>query len=165
VTMTEQDAVLISLLAYAGLRPEEALALVWGDITARHIRVERAVALGEIREDDVVKRHDRSVRLLQPLAEDLRAWKPARGAIPLRNQLLFSRRDGGRLAGPRLAQLAQARLQARGEGRRPDAHAPLRSARVLCLAAHPGGEKRRRCRQAARPYPRDVPALLRAAFR
>jgi integrase len=35
------------------------------------------------------------VRLLQPLAEDLRAWKPARGAIPLRNQLLFSRRDGG----------------------------------------------------------------------
>ena len=95
VTMTQQDAVLVSLLAYAGLRPEEALALVWGDITARHIRVERAVALGEIREDDAVKRHDRSVRLLQPLAEDLRAWKPARGAIPLPNQLLFSRRDGG----------------------------------------------------------------------
>jgi integrase len=93
--MTQQDAVLVSLLAYAGLRPEEALALVWGDITARHIRVERAVALGEIREDDVVKRHDRSVRLLTPLAEDLRAWKPARGAIPLPNQLLFSWRDGG----------------------------------------------------------------------
>jgi integrase len=95
VTMTQQDAVLVRLLAYAGLRPEEALALVWGDITARHIRVERAVALGEIREDDGIKRHDRSVRLLQPLAEDLRAWKPARGAIPLPNQLLFSRRDGG----------------------------------------------------------------------
>lgn len=95
VTMTQQDAVLVSLLAYAGLRPEEALALVWGDITARHIRVERAVALGEIREDDALKRHDRSVRLIQPLAEDLRAWKPARGAIPLPNQLLFSRRDGG----------------------------------------------------------------------
>jgi hypothetical protein len=60
-----------------------------------HIRVERGVALGEIREDDVVKRHDRSVRLLTPLAEDLRAWKPARGAIPLPNQLVFSRRDGG----------------------------------------------------------------------
>ena len=95
VTMTQQDAVLVSLLAYGGLRPEEALALVWGDITARHIRVERAVALGEIRKDDAVKRHDRSVRLLQPLAEDLRAWKPARGAIPLPNQLLFARRDGG----------------------------------------------------------------------
>ena len=35
------------------------------------------------------------MRLLTPLAEDLRAWKPARGAIPLPNQLLFSRRDGG----------------------------------------------------------------------
>jgi integrase len=95
VTMPQQDAALVSLLAYAGLRPEEALALVWADITARHIRVERAVALGEIRADDAVKRHDRSVRLLQPLAEDLRAWKDARGAIPLPNQLLFSRRDGG----------------------------------------------------------------------
>ena len=60
--MTQQDTVLVSLLAYAGLRPrEEALALVWEDVTTRHIRVERAVALGEIREDDVVKRHDRSV--------------------------------------------------------------------------------------------------------
>jgi integrase len=94
VTMTPQDQVLVSLLAYAGLRPEEALALLWGDISARFIRVERAVALGEIREDDDVKRHDRSVRLLLPLAEDLRAWKAARGAIPLPNQLVLPRRDG-----------------------------------------------------------------------
>ena len=134
---------LVSLLAYAGLRPEEALALVWGDITARHIRIERAVALGEIREDDVVKRHDRSVRLLQPLAEDLRAWKPARGAIPLPNQLLFSRRDGGVWQ---------------------DHDWRKRSARLLRLAAHPGGQERRRRRQAARAHARDVPALLRAAL-
>jgi hypothetical protein len=62
--MTQQDAVLVSLLAYACLHPEEALALVCGDIAARHIRVERAVALGEIREGwktrgPTRKRHDR----------------------------------------------------------------------------------------------------------
>lgn len=93
--LSRRDRVLVAVLAYAGLRPEEALALLWGDITARHIRVDRAVALGEIREDDDIKRHDRSVRLLEPLAEDLRGLKAATGAIPLPNQLVFPRSDGG----------------------------------------------------------------------
>jgi hypothetical protein len=83
VSMTQQDTVLVCLLAYADLRPGEALALVRGDITARHIRASSARSRSEIREDDDVKRHDRSVRLLQPLVEDLRAWEDARGAIPL----------------------------------------------------------------------------------
>jgi integrase len=42
-----RDATLISILAYSGLRPQEALALRWDDIRERTILVERAVSLGE----------------------------------------------------------------------------------------------------------------------
>jgi integrase len=38
------DATLVSVLAYAGLRPEEARALRWSDVGERTIRVERAAA-------------------------------------------------------------------------------------------------------------------------
>jgi integrase len=44
---TARDATLISVLAYAGLRPGEALALQWRDIREQTILVERAVSLGE----------------------------------------------------------------------------------------------------------------------
>ncbi len=37
------------MLAYAGLRPGEALALRLGDVGARTILVERAVALGDVK--------------------------------------------------------------------------------------------------------------------
>src|SRR5262249_4744877 len=40
-----RDATLVSVLAYAGLRPGEALALRWGDLGERTILVERAAAL------------------------------------------------------------------------------------------------------------------------
>ena len=67
---TDQDATLISVLAYAGLRPGEALALTWGDIGERTILVERSVALGEVK--DTKTRNSRSVRLLPPLRSDLK---------------------------------------------------------------------------------------------
>lgn len=38
------DATLISVLAYAGIRPQEARALQWGDIGRRMMRIERAAA-------------------------------------------------------------------------------------------------------------------------
>ena len=47
---TQRDAVLVSILAYAGLRPGEALGLTWGDLGERTILVERALALGEVKE-------------------------------------------------------------------------------------------------------------------
>jgi integrase len=68
-----RDATLISVLAYSGLRPQEALALRWGDIRERTILVERAVSLGE--EADTKTTAHRTVRLLPPLREDLLAWK------------------------------------------------------------------------------------------
>jgi len=45
-----RDATLITLLAYTGLRPGEALALTWGDIRDRSIRVTKRVSLGVVRE-------------------------------------------------------------------------------------------------------------------
>ena len=70
---TPRDAALISVLAYAGLRPGEALALQWRDIREQTILVERAVSLGE--EKDTKTAAHRTVRLLQPLAADLREWR------------------------------------------------------------------------------------------
>ena len=66
---TESDALLISVLAYAGLRPGEALALTWGDIGERTILVERALSLGEVK--GTKTRSSRTVRLVGPLMADL----------------------------------------------------------------------------------------------
>ncbi len=60
----ERDATLVSVLAYAGLRPGEALALTWGHVGERTILVERSLALGELK--DTKTRSTRSVRLLAP---------------------------------------------------------------------------------------------------
>jgi integrase len=72
-----RDATLISVLAYSGLRPQEALALRWGDVRERTILVERAVSLGE--EKDTKTHAHRTVRLLAPLREDLLAWRMRTG--------------------------------------------------------------------------------------
>jgi integrase len=68
---------LISVLAYSGLRPQEALALRWGDVRERTILVERAVSLGH--EKDTKTYAHRTVRLLAPLREDLLAWRMRNG--------------------------------------------------------------------------------------
>jgi integrase len=70
---TQRDAVLVSVLAYAGLRPGEALALTWGDLGERTILVERALALGEIK--DTKTRRSRTVRLVDSLNTDLKALR------------------------------------------------------------------------------------------
>ena len=57
----ERDAVLISVLAYAGLRPQEALGLCWVHVRARTLLVERAVSLGEV----AIKGYDRSMTVWQ----------------------------------------------------------------------------------------------------
>ncbi len=87
-----RDAALLSVLAYAGLRPGEALALQWGDVRDRTLLVERAASLGE--EQDTKTGAHRSVRLLAPLAADLREWRLATGRPPDR-ALVFPRPDGG----------------------------------------------------------------------
>ena len=68
-------ATLISVLAYAGLRPGEALALSWVDVGKRALRVTRSISHGA--EKRTKTGANRSVRLLAPLVEDLAAWKAA----------------------------------------------------------------------------------------
>jgi integrase len=77
-----QDAVLVSLMAYAGLRPHEALELLWSDIQGRNIRVRAMKKVGA---------RGRSVRLLKPLAADLSQLKLKRS----RNALVMINGRGG----------------------------------------------------------------------
>jgi hypothetical protein len=69
-----RSATLISLLAYAGARPEsEALPLPWAAIRRRTILF-RATKRGVV--------YERATRLLVPLAQDLETWRTACGAPP-----------------------------------------------------------------------------------
>jgi integrase len=86
-----RDAVLVSVLAYAGLRPGEALALTWSHVRERTILVERAVALGELKTTKTAR--TRTVRLLAPLAADLLEWRIGQGR-PVDDTLVFPARRG-----------------------------------------------------------------------
>jgi integrase len=80
--LTQRDAALVSLMAYAGLRPDEATKARWGDLRERTIHVyasktERA----------------RTIKLLALLAQDLAAWRLASGR-PADSFLIFPTHDG-----------------------------------------------------------------------
>jgi integrase len=62
--LDSRDAALISVLAYAGLRPQEARMLAWRDVRERTVIVNAAKTNSR-----------RSVRLLAPLAADLAEWR------------------------------------------------------------------------------------------
>jgi integrase len=68
-----RNAALLSVLAYSGLRPGEALALRWGDVRERTLLVERSLSLG-VEKNTKTGQH-RTVRLLAPLGADLREWR------------------------------------------------------------------------------------------
>ncbi len=89
---TPRDATLLSVLAYSGLRPGEALALQWRDIREQTILVERALSLGE--EKDTKTAAHRTVRLLAPLAADLREWRLRSGRPPEHALVFPSKKDG-----------------------------------------------------------------------
>ena len=86
-----RDATLLSVLAYAGLRPQEALALRWGDVRLRTLLIQRAASLGQ--EKDTKTRAHRTVRLLGPLREDLLAWQ-LRSGRPDEEALVFPGPEG-----------------------------------------------------------------------
>lgn len=71
------DRAMVSLLAYAGLRPSEARALRWADV-GEHTLVVRAAISGEGREKRTKTGSVRSVPLIRPLADDLGALLDAR---------------------------------------------------------------------------------------
>jgi integrase len=69
--MHHRDATLISVLAYAGLRPEEARLLRWADVRDATLLVRSPKTRDT--------RPLRTVRLLAPLAADLKTWRLAAG--------------------------------------------------------------------------------------
>jgi hypothetical protein len=87
----QRDATLTCVLAYAGLRPGEALALRWSDVRQRTLLIEPALADGELKATKTGQL--RAVALLSALKEDLDLWRlasPHAGD----DDLLFARRDG-----------------------------------------------------------------------
>jgi integrase len=131
-----RDAMLISVLAYAGLRPQEALALRWADVRERTILVERAVSLGE--EKDTKTHARRTVRLLAPLLDDLLGVADAVRA-PAGRGVGLPRARGAALVEDDLRQLAQAGVRpGGGEGRRRPCDAVHAAALVRVAAAARG---------------------------
>jgi integrase len=74
----DRNATLISVLAYAGLRPQEALALTWGDVRDRTLLIDKA-SDGQGGVKPTKTGQSRTVRLLGPLAADLLRWRLASG--------------------------------------------------------------------------------------
>src|SRR4051794_28163223 len=88
-----RDATLLVVLGYAGLRPQEALALEWRHVRERTLLVKRAVSDGQLK---VLKnrRQPRTVSLLTPLREDLTDWRRASGS-PTPSAPVFPAASGG----------------------------------------------------------------------
>jgi integrase len=87
-----EGAAIVAVLAYSGLRPGELRALRWGDVGERTILVQRAAdPSGKAKATKT--RAVRTVRLLAPLAADLREWRMASGR-PSADALVFPREGG-----------------------------------------------------------------------
>jgi integrase len=76
-----RDATLLVVLGYAGLRPQEALALEWRHVRERTLLVERALSDGQLKALKN-RRQPRMVGLLAPLREDLTVWRETRLSTP-----------------------------------------------------------------------------------
>ncbi len=85
------EACLVVLMAYAGLRPGEALALTWADIGTQALAIDKAVAVGE--EAPTKTRRARSVPLTPLLAADLAELRTASGN-PTEDRLIFPNHEG-----------------------------------------------------------------------
>jgi len=85
--LRHRDQTLVSVLAYGGLRPGEAMAARWEDVGERVLHVHASKT-----------DRARTVRLLSPLAQDLAQWRMACGR-PDGRQLIFAatraRNSGG----------------------------------------------------------------------
>ncbi len=88
------DATLVSVLAYAGLRPQEALALQWHHVGRQTLLVEQRAVFGEITPATKNGDPSRTVGLLGPLRSDLLQRRIALGNPP-DSALVFPRATDG----------------------------------------------------------------------
>lgn len=87
----QRSATLVAVMAYAGLRPGEALGLAGRHVRKETMLIERAVADGTLKRQKTNRAY-RTVDLVAPLAENLDAWTRLHPAGP--DALLFPRADG-----------------------------------------------------------------------
>ncbi len=156
------DAVLLSLLAYSGLRPGEALALTWGHLRERTLLVEQAVSHGEGQGDkDRPDTHGAPAQAARLGSERMATCIPTTGrkrpAVPgLQRRLLEPRR---------LGELADTCFRSRCCGRRPREDASVRPPPQLLLASDPRGRHGRRGCAAARSRADDDAQHIRTRLR
>lgn len=87
------DAVLCSMLAYAGTRPQEALALSWRSLWKRVTIAAKLVDGEVIHGKTKTGQRTRPVDILAPLQEDIDMWRAAHPPAD-EGQLVWGRRDG-----------------------------------------------------------------------
>ena len=98
--LDQQNAALVSLFAYEGLRPAEAYALTWADVlddrgkARKRLRVEHAISGGEVTTPKSGR--TREPELFVPVAKELVALHLAQGRPPL-DRLVFPDSAGGHL--------------------------------------------------------------------
>jgi integrase len=73
---TLRDVAAVSLMAYAGLRCEEMIALTWDSVRDHVVIVDDAFTAGELK--DLKAGSRRTVELVEPLRDDLERLRPAR---------------------------------------------------------------------------------------
>jgi integrase len=74
------DACLVSVMSYGGLRPGEALALTWSDISNKTLLVDKAIADGQV--GDTKTGVARTVPLVMQVSLDLQDLRLRRGGAP-----------------------------------------------------------------------------------
>jgi len=80
--LDDEGKALVSVLAYSGMRPGEALALRWADVGERTLRIEGGTDPdGKAKETKTGP--PRNVVLMKPLATDLKAWRKQANGSPL----------------------------------------------------------------------------------
>jgi hypothetical protein len=80
--LSQREATLVSMLAYAGLRPEEATSARWRDWGERALHVHASKT-----------ERPRTIKLLAPLVQDLAEWRLGSGRPPA-SALIFPTHDG-----------------------------------------------------------------------
>ena len=90
--MAPRDALLVSLMAYSGLRPSEAFALRRDRVTPGTILVDRSYVSGQLK---VTKTgSQRVVAVVEPLAEDIAEWLALQSDVDPRSPLCPGRGGG-----------------------------------------------------------------------
>jgi hypothetical protein len=121
-------------VAYAGLRPEEALALAWTHVRANTLLIERKLVRGELVQGQKTRRTLRTA----PCSHRWPRTSPPTRRRP--TEAVWCPPPGRRgVARSRLPQLAKARLQSSRRGLRPPRASPIRPATQLAsLLIHEG---------------------------